>query len=156
MKRLNEQLWLLVDENYQRLQKLMARRDATEVVEDESDEEAAFDDSPEGERLHRYQNHWSRMLKRTFDEFDRLHDQTEEEPSVEAGAPVADRHEGSTAAEQDVILTKQSHREIRKLAPSRRCSNPAPLRKATGHHLLLDLAGDLTPRMQPFTAMPRA
>ena len=51
-----------------------------EIVEDESDEEAAFDDSPEGERLHRYQNHWSRMLKRTLDEFDRLHERTEEEP----------------------------------------------------------------------------
>ena len=55
------------------------------------------------------------MLKRTLDEFDRLHERPEEEPSAEAGAPAADRHEGSTAAEQDVILTNQSHREIRKL-----------------------------------------
>jgi hypothetical protein len=120
---------LLVDENYQRLMRLMARCEAKEVVEEESDEEAAFDDSPEGERLHRYQNLWSRMLERTLDAFDRLHERTEEEPSAEASAPTADRHEESTSAEQQVILTNQTHREIRKLSPSRSCPNPAPLQK---------------------------
>ena len=154
VKRLNEQLWLLVDENYQRLTKLLARREAQEIVEDESDEEAAFDDSPEGERLHRYQNHWSRMLKRTLDEFDRLHERTEEEPSADAGAPAADRHEEPPRGGK-VKVTNQTHREIRKLAPSRPCSNPAPLRKATGGRRLLDLAGDLAPLVQPFNAVPR-
>ena len=155
VKRLNEQLWLLVDENYQRLQKLMARREAQEVVEEESDEEAAFDDSPEGERLHRYQNHWSRMLKRTLDEFDRLHERSEEERSAAAGAPAADRREESTAAEQEMILTNQTHREIRKLAPARPYRDPAPLRKANGGRRLLTLASDLAPVVQSFTAMPR-
>ena len=62
-----------------------------ESVADESDEEAAFDDTPEGERLHRYQTQWSRTLRRTFDEIERLHGQTEDEPTAPPRVPARGR-----------------------------------------------------------------
>ncbi len=108
VKRLNEQLWSLVDENYRKLQKLMASCEAKEAVEDVSDEEAAFDDSPEGERLHRYQTHWARMFQRTLDEIHRLHDrpadeadaaEPERESAVGSGQGTVNPAEAGAAAE---------------------------------------------------------
>ena len=88
---LNAELWTVVDEEHQRLSDLLAKLEAEEDIEVESDDEAAFDDSPEGERLHRYQTTWSRALRRTLDDIARQREQADlngaEESSTRGPCP---------------------------------------------------------------------
>ena len=126
--RLNEELWLLADENYRHLQTLLAERQAVEVVEVDPDEEAAFDDTPEGERLHRYQTQWSRTFRRTLDE---IHRQREQRDLAPAPSPA------------EVNPPNQTHRSVQRLSPERTCGEPTLPGKATAYEAI-----------QPFTACP--
>jgi hypothetical protein len=57
-----------IDAETRRLETLLAELEPGEDHGDgETDEQTAFDDTPEGERLHRYQTCWSRSLLRTLD-----------------------------------------------------------------------------------------
>ena len=67
----------IIDEECTRLSGLVARFEAeADETDDEPEEDVqdqlAFDDSPEGDRLHRYQAHWSRSLLRTIEAIARL------------------------------------------------------------------------------------
>ncbi len=66
---LNAEIWPLVDQRYQRLTELLKERERAESVQGQTDALAAFDDSIDGDRLHRYQDKWSRALGRTLREF---------------------------------------------------------------------------------------
>jgi hypothetical protein len=69
--RLKTEFRTMVAEEYDRLscrlKALEAEKADGEGAAIEQAERAAFDDSPEGDRLHRYQAHWSRLLLRTLD-----------------------------------------------------------------------------------------
>ncbi len=53
--------------------KLEAEEDEADDGLDQDEQELlAFDDSPEGDRLHRYQSHWTRSLLRTIEAITRL------------------------------------------------------------------------------------
>jgi hypothetical protein len=133
--RLNEELWLLADENYRHLQTLLAERKAEEVVEVDPDEEAAFDDTPEGERLHRYQTQWSRTFRRTLDEIHRQRAQRDLAP--------ADRSPEPVPATRNVNPPNQTHHSVQRLSPERTCVEPTLPRKATKYEAI-----------QPFKACP--
>ena len=67
----------IIDEECTRLSGLVARFEAeADETDDEHEgdeqDQLAFDDSPEGDRLHRYQAHWSRSLLRTIEAIARL------------------------------------------------------------------------------------
>ena len=67
----------IIDEECTRLSELVARFEAeADETDDEHEgdeqDQLAFDDSPEGDRLHRYQAHWSRSLLRTIEAIARL------------------------------------------------------------------------------------
>ena len=73
---LKAELRAMVAEQCDRLSGLLEEHEAGQPDDDaesvENAECAAFDDSPEGDRLHRYQAHWSRTLLRTLDAIERL------------------------------------------------------------------------------------
>ena len=83
---MNRQLRTIAEEECARIRPLLARHE-----EEERDNRAdlprrvSFDDSAEGERVHRYQAHWSRMLFRTLAEL-RNHREPEARPDADAGA----------------------------------------------------------------------
>ena len=67
----------IIDEEITRLSVLVAQFEAeADETDDEHEgdeqDQLAFDDSPEGDRLHRYQAHWSRSLLRTIEAIARL------------------------------------------------------------------------------------
>ena len=67
----------IIDEEITRLSELVAQFEAeADETDDEHEgdeqDQLAFDDSPEGDRLHRYQAHWSRSLLRTIEAIARL------------------------------------------------------------------------------------
>ena len=70
---------------------------------------AAFDDSPEGDRLHRYQAHWSRSLLRTLDAIHR--------------EGMEDEHDDGADGDEDVPVPRLVHRRRARgwPAPSSRC-----------------------------------
>jgi hypothetical protein len=72
--RLKREFHAILQEECARVEGLLAAHEADEPEDDAVDlvEQAAFDDSAEGERLHRYQNHWSRSLLRTLDTIAKL------------------------------------------------------------------------------------
>ena len=69
--RLNAAIWPLVDQRYHRLTLLLSEREREAATRTDTDALAAFDDSIDGDRLHRYQNQWGRVLGRTLGELQR-------------------------------------------------------------------------------------
>jgi len=79
---LKRNLRSVVEGETRRLEALLAEHEVQEDGEDGViDNEAAFDDSPEGERVHRYQSRWSRLLLRTLDAIGDLRKQSTLEAS---------------------------------------------------------------------------
>ena len=65
----NRQLRTIAEEECARIRPLLARHEDEERDNrDDLPRRVSFDDSAEGERVHRYQTHWSRMLLRTLAE----------------------------------------------------------------------------------------
>ena len=60
--KLNAAIWPLVDQRYHRLTLLLTEREREAATRTDTDALAAFDDSIDGDRLHRYQNQWGRAL----------------------------------------------------------------------------------------------
>lgn len=81
---LNRQCAAIAEEQCLRLTPILARREADERA-DRADlpRRSSFDDSPEGERVHRYQARWSRNLLRTLAAVEELREQEPEEPEDE-------------------------------------------------------------------------
>jgi hypothetical protein len=73
---LKREFMVIVKEQCARVENLLAAHEDDEPDDDPA-EQASFDDSAEGERLHRYQNHWSRSLLRTLDAIARLRENTD-------------------------------------------------------------------------------
>jgi hypothetical protein len=84
--RLKREFQSIVQQQCARLEDLLAAHEAEEA-DDPGDiaEESAFDDSAEGERLHRYQVHWHRSLLRTLDAIAKLRKSEEQEAPGEPG-----------------------------------------------------------------------
>lgn len=100
-----QQLRSIVDAQTRRLEALLAEHEAEEDGEDgETDDQAAFDDSPEGERLHRYQSYWSRSLLRTLDALEKLRKQRTVNASDPEEGP--DTTEDATEAPEPVVGTE--------------------------------------------------
>jgi hypothetical protein len=101
--RLKREFQLILEEQCARLESLLAGHEAEETPEEPADlaERAAFDDSAEGERLHRYQTHWSRTLLRTLDALARLRKSGEQEEPADRGAGPASRDQSCHSVHQE-------------------------------------------------------
>jgi hypothetical protein len=99
-----------------RAEELLAAHEAEPEDDDltELADQAAFDDSVEGERLHRYQNHWSRSLLRTLDAIGSLREQ--EDPDVMAAEPESDADDCGTRR----LSARSSDQSMARLVPARR------------------------------------
>jgi hypothetical protein len=85
--RLKREFQSILKEQCTRLEELRTAHEAEEADEaTDVPEGSAFDDSAEGERLHRYQMHWHRSLLRTIDAIAKLKKCEEQEASDDRGA----------------------------------------------------------------------
>ena len=104
---LKVELRAIVAEQCDRLSGLLEQHEAgqsDDVAESvENAECAAFDDSPEGDRLHRYQAHWSRSLLRTLDAIHRQGNRGGDGEPEESGNQEPCRCDRVTVHEIDVI-----------------------------------------------------
>jgi hypothetical protein len=150
---LKREFRLILQQQCARLESLLAAHEAEEPADEPAEltEQAAFDDSAEGERLHRYQFHWSRSLLRTLDAIAKLRKNGEQEVPAEPGpcgagfqsCPSIDQEESIPArrdcptgtAEKDAVgeRARDEERPDRPVKPARN--------KATGTPELADEEG---------------
>ena len=105
MAALKQQARPLVDARVRRLEALLAEHEAQEDDDGQTDGHACFDDSPEGERVHRYQSRWSRLLLRTLDAIGDLRNQ----PTLAGSDPPekTEAEEHSARAPEPVVAAQQ-------------------------------------------------
>jgi hypothetical protein len=114
--RLKREFHAILKEQCARLEDLLAAHEA-DPEDDDHTELAAFDDSVEGEWLHRYQNHWSRSLLRTLDAIAKLREDGAQKAPDDRGAgcqscPTCDEEEAGLAscpARNKATATTESH-----------------------------------------------
>src|SRR4029078_9210103 len=103
--RLRAEFRAMVAEEYERmacrLEKLEGGKADEEGLDADRADRAAFDDSPEGDRLHRYQAHWSRSLLRTLDAIHREGKQGEHDDRADGDEDVP--FPGSSAADKPEV-----------------------------------------------------
>ena len=171
---LNAELWPLVDQRYHRLTKLLTERERQESAQSSPAALAGFDDSIDGERLHRYQDKWSRALGRTLRDFQLTRKLTD--LAVGSGQSAVASEQGAVASGDETkptsqplptadcplptadcpppVRSEQSQRDSQPSATARPCVDPSTAQKLALPHQPLDLLSDDTPVVQPFRAVP--
>ena len=105
LPRLKAEFRTMVAEEYDRLTCRLEELEGGKADDEGHDadraDRAAFDDSPEGDRLHRYQAHWSRSLLRTLDAIHRegMEDEHDDGADGDEDVPVP----GSSAADEPEV-----------------------------------------------------
>lgn len=138
--RLNAEIWPLVDQRYRRLTMLLDERLKEDSGRGDSEDLAAFDDSIEGDRLHRYQDQWGRALGRSLRELHLARKLTEDGESVgtkpaspaafsatllaihhEEPAPVENPEPEPEPPDVEPVSAEQSQRDAQASAPEEPC-----------------------------------
>ena len=105
LPRLKAEFRTMVAEEYDRLTCRLEELEGGKADDEGHDadraDRAAFDDSPEGDRLHRYQAHWSRSLLRTLDAIHREGKQDEHDDRADGDEDVP--VPGSSAADEPEV-----------------------------------------------------